>query len=189
MSTLTLTAKRPAPSATTVVAHAALDTPVGTFHLFGTPERLLTVTLPNESREEAEPRLRRRLADAGPVEIVEDEAALCEPLAQLRAFFAGERTAFDLPLDAIGTPFQREVWAAVAAVPFGQTCSYGDIARAIGRPSAVRAVGAANGANPIPIIIPCHRVIGHNGTLTGYGGGLPLKERLLAFERGQLTVW
>jgi methylated-DNA-[protein]-cysteine S-methyltransferase len=90
-----------------------------------------------------------------------------------------------VPLDVRGTSFQRAVWAAVAEVGYGETCSYGDIARAMGRPAAVRAVGLANGANPLPIVIPCHRIIGANGALTGYGGGLPTKRALLALERGQ----
>jgi methylated-DNA-[protein]-cysteine S-methyltransferase len=102
--------------------------------------------------------------------------------AQLDAYFAGERRAFDLPLAAAGTPFQRDVWAALVAIPYGATTTYGALARAIGRPSAVRAVGAANGANPIAIIVPCQRVIGKDGTLTGYGGGLPRKQLLLALE-------
>ena len=102
---------------------------------------------------------------------------------QLDEYFAGKRKTFDLPLAPDGTPFQRAVWKALRAIPYGKTQSYGDIARRIGRPKAVRAVGAANGANPISIVVPCHRVIGADGSLTGYGGGLPRKRRLLALER------
>ncbi|MCE5231773.1 MAG: methylated-DNA--[protein]-cysteine S-methyltransferase [Mizugakiibacter sp.] len=102
---------------------------------------------------------------------------------QLEAYFAGTLTAFDLPLGPRGTAFQRQVWAALCEVPYGTTASYAEIARRIGRPAAVRAVGAANGANPIGIIVPCHRVIGSNGSLTGYGGGLPMKRYLLEHER------
>ena len=102
--------------------------------------------------------------------------------AQLREYFAGKRRTFDLPLAPRGTAFQERVWRALLAIPFGETCSYGDIARAIGRPSASRAVGAANGKNPIAIIIPCHRVIGTSGALVGYGGGLPTKRWLLEHE-------
>jgi methylated-DNA-[protein]-cysteine S-methyltransferase len=105
--------------------------------------------------------------------------------AQLREYFAGERESFDLPLKPQGTAFQRAVWGALGRIPFGQTVSYAHIAQAIGKPSAVRAVGAANGSNPIALIIPCHRVIGANGSLTGYGGGLPRKQWLLAHEQGQ----
>lgn len=102
--------------------------------------------------------------------------------AQLTAYFEGSLHRFSVPLDLRGTPFQLEVWQALQAIPYGEVRSYGDIARAIGRPRAVRAVGMANHDNPVPIIVPCHRVIGSNRTLTGYGGGLELKERLLQLE-------
>jgi methylated-DNA-[protein]-cysteine S-methyltransferase len=170
------------------VARAALATPVGVLHLYGVPEGLLAVALPNDPRAEAEARLRRGMAVRGGIQFVDDEAALADALGQLRAWFAGERRAFDLPLAPRGTPFQLAVWDAVAAIPWGTTCSYADVARRIGKPAAVRAVGAANGANPLPLIIPCHRVIGANGALTGYGGGLPLKQQLLAWERGQTQL-
>lgn len=101
---------------------------------------------------------------------------------QLNEYFAGERQDFDLPLHPIGTPFQVNVWHALARIPYGATISYGELARRIGQPEAVRAVGAANGRNPIPIILPCHRVIGADGSLTGFGGGLPTKRFLLAME-------
>ncbi len=109
---------------------------------------------------------------------------LAEAGRQLADYFAGRRKAFDLPLDMKGTPFQQDVWAALRTIPFGQTRSYGEIARQIGRPKAVRAVGAANGRNPVSIVTPCHRVIGSGGALTGFAGGLAVKERLLALERG-----
>jgi methylated-DNA-[protein]-cysteine S-methyltransferase len=102
--------------------------------------------------------------------------------AQIREYFAGERRAFDIPLEPKGTAFQRLVWDALLEIPYGVSCSYGDIAKAIRRPAASRAVGAANGRNPIAIIVPCHRVIGASGSLTGYGGGLPTKQWLLAHE-------
>jgi methylated-DNA-[protein]-cysteine S-methyltransferase len=101
---------------------------------------------------------------------------------QLSEYFAGERQDFDLPLHPIGTPFQVNVWHALAKIPYGATISYGELARRIGQPEAVRAVGAANGRNPIPIVLPCHRVIGADGSLTGFGGGLPTKRFLLAME-------
>jgi len=103
---------------------------------------------------------------------------------ELRAYFAGELRQFSLALAPAGTPFQLDVWNALAAIPYAETTSYGELARRIGRNKAVRAVGAANGANPLPIVLPCHRVIGSNGSLTGYGGGLPIKRALLALERG-----
>jgi methylated-DNA-[protein]-cysteine S-methyltransferase len=118
----------------------------------------------------------------------EDRAALAEPIRQLRAYFAGELQTFDLPLAPQGTPFQLEVWRRLRDIPYGETISYGELARRIGNPQASRAVGLANGANPISIVIPCHRVIGSNGKLTGYGGGLEVKEKLLALERCQLGL-
>jgi methylated-DNA-[protein]-cysteine S-methyltransferase len=107
----------------------------------------------------------------------------CPATEQLEAYFAGNLRDFDLPLVLRGTDFQQAVWRALARVPFGETVSYSDLATAIGRPRAVRAVGAANGRNPIPIVLPCHRVIGRDGRLTGYAGGLDVKEQLLDFER------
>lgn len=105
-----------------------------------------------------------------------------EVMTQLQQYFDGERYDFDLPLAPEGTLFQLEVWRALEEIPYGETVSYLDVAKRIGKPAAVRAVGAANGANPIPIVIPCHRVIGHNGKLTGYGGGLEKKQYLLSME-------
>jgi len=105
---------------------------------------------------------------------------------QLDAYFAGKRKSFDVPLAPKGTAFQTRVWHALTRIPYGETTSYGAIAAGIGSPKAVRAVGAANGRNPIPIIIPCHRVIGANGSLTGFGGGVARKELLLDLERGAL---
>jgi len=113
---------------------------------------------------------------------------LAETIRQLRAYFAGELTDFDLPLAPRGTQFQRTVWNQLCTIGYGETISYGDLARRIGNPKASRAVGLANGSNPIPIVIPCHRVIGSNGKLTGYGGGLPIKEKLLALEQKQLRL-
>ncbi len=101
---------------------------------------------------------------------------------ELRRYFAGERVQFSCPLDLHGTPFQLMVWRELQQIPYGETRSYGEIAQAIGRPTASRAVGAANGANPVAIIVPCHRVIGSKGSLTGYGGGLPTKAWLLSLE-------
>ena len=102
--------------------------------------------------------------------------------AQLDAYFAGALTVFDLPLAPAGTAFQQRVWAALRQIPYGTTASYGEIARRVDQPNAVRAVGAANGANPLPIVIPCHRVIGADGSLVGFGGGLPTKTFLLTLE-------
>jgi methylated-DNA-[protein]-cysteine S-methyltransferase len=117
----------------------------------------------------------------------DDHAApFAETKRQLAAYFAGDLRAFDLPLDLTGTPFQRTVWAALAHIPFGETLSYGELAKRLGNPNGSRAVGLANGRNPISIIVPCHRVIGSTGKLVGYGGGLARKKALLAFEA---SVW
>ncbi|SEC08834.1 methylated-DNA--[protein]-cysteine S-methyltransferase [Streptomyces sp. TLI_105] len=107
-----------------------------------------------------------------------------EAIRQLDAYFAGELTAFDLPLNLIGTPFQLRVWEQLLRIPYGETRTYGELAEELGSPGASRAVGLANGKNPVSIIVPCHRVIGAGGGLTGYGGGLDRKQRLLAFESG-----
>jgi methylated-DNA-[protein]-cysteine S-methyltransferase len=118
----------------------------------------------------------------------QDRAPLNDTIRQLQAYFAGELDNFDLQLAPEGTPFQLEVWRHLCDIPYGKTISYGELASQIGNPKASRAVGLANGSNPIPIVIPCHRVIGSNGKLTGYGGGLPIKEKLLALERRQLRL-
>ena len=109
-------------------------------------------------------------------------------IEQLHEYFAGERKTFSLTLIPEGTEFQKAVWSELQKIPYGETISYKELAERIGKPKAVRAVGAANGANPIPIIIPCHRVIGNDGSLTGFGGGLPLKKRLLELESRQLAL-
>lgn len=114
-----------------------------------------------------------------------DDGAFPEVTRQLRAYFAGELTRFELDLDTGGTPFQQRVWSALQRIPYGTTTTYGKIAAELGEPRAVRAVGAANGRNPISIIIPCHRLVGSDGNLTGYGGGLPRKQWLIAHERGE----
>ncbi len=106
-------------------------------------------------------------------------------LEQLKEYFGGSRTRFQVKLDLQGTPFQSEVWKAIQRIPYGRTVSYGEIAKQVGRPNASRAVGAANGQNPVSIIVPCHRVIGSNGKLVGYGGGLTIKTALLALEQSR----
>ncbi|MGY4932019.1 methylated-DNA--[protein]-cysteine S-methyltransferase [Streptomyces sp. 900116325] len=113
-----------------------------------------------------------------------DPRPFAETIRQLDAYFAGELREFDLPLHLDGTPFQRSVWEQLRQIPYGETRSYGELAELLGKPGASRAVGLANGKNPVGIIVPCHRVIGASGSLTGYGGGLDRKQRLLAFENG-----
>jgi O-6-methylguanine DNA methyltransferase len=116
----------------------------------------------------------------GPVAVAPDRCAAV--IAQLTAYFAGERQAFDLPLAPVGTPFQQRVWTALRAIPSGTTMSYGALAAVLGQPGAAQAVGRANGANPIPVVVPCHRVIGADGSLTGFRGGLDRKRALLQLE-------
>lgn len=114
--------------------------------------------------------------------IERDDAALAPVVVQMEAYFAGELTAFDLPIELRGTPFQQRVWATLQEIPYGETISYGELARRLGNPKASRAVGLANGRNPVAIVVPCHRVIGADGSLTGYGGGLDRKVWLLEHE-------
>lgn len=150
-----------------------IDSPVGTLTLVAGDRHLVAIAWQEEG--EAAP------FDAAPE--TAPHPVLDETERQLRAYFAGERRDFDLPLDFRGTDFQRRVWQALLTIPFGETRSYRDIASQLGRPSATRAVGAANGRNPIPIVAPCHRVIGANGSLTGFGGGLENKAFLLDLEQ------
>ncbi|MDA8347521.1 MAG: methylated-DNA--[protein]-cysteine S-methyltransferase [Pseudomonadota bacterium] len=148
-----------------------LESPVGPLLLGGDDERLTRIDFQDGPRP-LRPGAHWHRA-AGPF------AAAIEQLAQ---YFAGQRRRFDLPLAPTGTPFQLRVWEALCAIPYGETLSYGDLARRVGNPRASRAVGLANGANPLPIVVPCHRVIGANGALTGFGGGVPIKRALLALE-------
>jgi len=147
------------------------DTPIGPLLLAGDGASLKVIDFPKGKG--------RREAQEG---WIEDAAPFDETRRQLDAYFAGRLQRFSLTLAPEGTAFQQSVWQALQEIPYGTTWSYGALAAHIGRPKASRAVGAANGANPIPIVIPCHRVIGSNGTLTGFGGGLDLKEALLSLE-------
>ena len=117
----------------------------------------------------------------------EARAPFSEALRQLDAYFAGRLRRFELPLAPLGTPFQLSVWRALCDIPYGETLSYGALARLLGKPGASRAVGLANGRNPLPIVVPCHRVVGSDGSLTGFGGGLPTKQKLLRLEGAQLA--
>jgi methylated-DNA-[protein]-cysteine S-methyltransferase len=148
-------------------AHALTPSPIGDLVLVAGESGLAEIRFP-----EAE-----RLAGRGAASPV-----LAEARAQLDAYFAGERRVFELPLELVGSPFFIRVWEAVRAIPFGETRTYGEIAAELGQPRAARAVGLANGRNPLPIIVPCHRLIGAGGALTGYGGGLERKRWLLEHE-------
>ena len=154
------------------IVHTHYDSPVGTLMLAATDTGIHAVEFP----ENRHPVKRHGDWREGA------HALLDAAMRQLDDYFAGKRRDFDLPLAPRGTPFQLQVWQALRSIPFGQTWSYARLAQAVDNPSAMRAVGAANGRNPIPIIVPCHRVIGANGTLTGFGGGLPTKEFLLRLE-------
>lgn len=154
-------------------AFKTVASPVGELTLVASDKGLAAILWENDDPD------RVRLAPRS-----EDRAhpVLREAERQLGEYFAGTREAFDLPLDFHGTDFQKRVWQQLLAIPFGETRSYGEIARALGQPGASRAVGAANGKNPISIVAPCHRVIGSGGALTGFAGGLEAKQRLLALE-------
>jgi methylated-DNA-[protein]-cysteine S-methyltransferase len=147
--------------------------PLGPLLLAGTGDALTAIWLPSE-RDGLDP-------DPG---WIEQAAPFAEAVRQLAAYFTGTLRRFDLRLAPAGTPFQQRVWHALVEVPYGETISYGELARRVGRPAAVRAVGAANGRNPLAIVVPCHRVIGSDGRLVGYGGGLAVKAALLDLERG-----
>jgi len=150
-----------------------LPSPVGELKLVANGSRLAAILWENDKPE------RVRL---GPMHEARDHPMLVRAVQQLQEYFAGTRNRFELELDFAGTEFQQKVWRALLTIPFGETRSYSQIAEQIGNPSAVRAVGAANGKNPISIVAPCHRVIGASGKLTGFAGGLEAKERLLTLE-------
>lgn len=154
------------------IRHGHLDSPIGRLLVVATGEALSGLWIADHER-----------APAPPPGSVEGGATVDRVHDQLAGYFAGTRVDFDLPLALEGTPFQREVWRALLDVPYGATASYRDIAVRIGRPRAVRAVGAANGANPISIVVPCHRVVGQDGSLTGYGWGTARKRWLLDHEQ------
>lgn len=155
-----------------------LDSPLGDL-LVARDDEGITTLLMSTGRHRAEPE----------PEWTRDDAAFTDIRTQLAEYFAGERTAFDLPLHLIGTAFQRRVWTALLDIPCGETRSYGELAESLDAPGAARAVGLANGQNPVSIIVPCHRVIGANGSLTGYGGGLPAKRWLLDHEAAQAGLF
>lgn len=155
--------------------YAVLKSPIGDLTLVGSADDALVGLYMEQHRH------RPALETFG----LRDDTILPKVAHQLAEYFAGDRTTFDVPLAPSGTPFQQEVWTALLDIPYGATTTYGELALALGKPlTASRAVGLANGKNPISIIVPCHRVIGASGNLTGYGGGLPRKQQLLNLERG-----
>jgi len=161
----------------TPVYHATIESPIGPLLLAG-DRHVLRVLWFGAGRK----------AQGARTGWIEAPGEFRDAAAQLREYFAGRRTRFELAVAPAGTPFQQTVWRALQDIPYGETTSYGELARRIGDVKASRAVGLANGANPIAIVIPCHRVIGANGSLTGFGGGLPTKRALLDLEQGQRTL-
>ncbi len=154
-----------------MTCYRIIDSPIGPLTLAGTGRTLTHLLMADHAHAPDRSGWQR------------DETAFADAITQLGAYFAGELTDFDLAYDLAGTEFQRRVWSALLTIPYGETRSYGQLAAQIGAPSASRAVGLANGRNPISIIVPCHRVIGSNGSLTGYGGGVQRKQALLDLER------
>lgn len=157
------------------IRYRTMDSPVGTLTLAGSAGRLRHLRMVDQTYEPSR---------AG---WESDDTAFADAVAQLEEYFTGVRTDFELALDLVGTAFQRRVWAALLTIPYGETRSYGQIAKQLDAPGAFRAVGLANGHNPIGIIVPCHRVIGANGSLTGYGGGLDRKRALLEMEKQKVA--
>lgn len=156
-----------------VMKYRSIDSPVGLLTLAGIDGRLMHLRMVDQTYEPNRD------------DWQQDPNAFSDAVEQLDAYFAGERVDFDLALDLVGTAFQRRVWQALLTIPYGETRSYGEIAEQVGSPTAYRAVGLANGHNPVGIIVPCHRVIGANGSLTGYGGGLDKKRVLLEMEKSR----
>jgi methylated-DNA-[protein]-cysteine S-methyltransferase len=157
--------------------HTVMDSPVGPLTLVAHDGVLCGLYMAEQRHRPAEEIFGPR-----------DDRLTHAAIDQLTAYFAGELKDFDLPLALHGTEFQRRVWTELNTIPYGETTTYGELAQRLGSPSAARAVGLANGKNPISIIVPCHRVVGSTGNLTGYGGGLPRKRYLLAFEKGTPTL-
>jgi methylated-DNA-[protein]-cysteine S-methyltransferase len=162
---------------TTTITTTTMESPVGTLTLTAVDGRVTGLHMDGQ-----------RHAPASSPDWERDDAGLAEVVEQLEAYFCGSRSDFDVALDLHGTDFQRRVWAGLLEIPYGETISYGELARRVGSPGASRAVGLANGRNPVAIIVPCHRVIGANGTMTGYGGGLDRKVWLLDHERARRLV-
>jgi O-6-methylguanine DNA methyltransferase len=161
---------------------ARSNSPIGRVRVASTKLGLAYVELPHSSGRGMRDWMERYVPEHRCVEEMGPNAAAIE---QILEYLASERTHFDIPLDLRGTPFQRAVWDVLLEIPYGDSCSYAEVARAIGKPNAQRAVGSANNANPVAIVVPCHRVIAADGSLGGYGGGQDLKARLLAMERSR----
>lgn len=172
-------ARAAAASEDRAVARAQMPTPIGVLTIVASDQGLRSVDFPRASGPSVAKNASANAQARGVLE---------QAIRELEEFFAGERREFSVPLELGGTEFQMAVWRELARIPFGETRTYGEVARAIGRPGAFRAVGGAAHNNPIAIIIPCHRMVGANGSLVGFGGGLDLKQKLLDWEAGRLTL-
>lgn len=161
-----------------MLTSTTIDSPVGSLTLVSSPGGLRAILWPDDDR-----------SLVGPTHVHDEDPMLGATAAQLDEYFAGRRTSFDLRLDPQGTAFQLAVWGVLRSIPYGSTMTYGEIARTLGRPDASRAVGAANGRNPLSIVVPCHRVIGADGSLTGFAGGVDAKAFLLGLEQGVRSLW
>ena len=163
---------------TNTISYTLHDSPIGPILLAGTAQGIQHIVFSSEKHPQQ------------PFDHWKQTAKpFSQACKQLDEYFAGTRQTFSLTLAAKGTEFQQQVWQQLRNIPYGKTCSYGQIATRLDNPNASRAVGAANGANPLPIVVPCHRVIGANGNLTGFSGGLPIKDWLLAHERGEQSLF
>ena len=162
------------------LAARTIDSPFGDLTVVASPHGLRAVLWPDD---------REGRVVVGDVDEHAESTIVDDACAQLEEYFAGSRTTFELPLDLVGTDFQVDVWSALADIPYGETATYAEQASRIGRPKAVRAVGAANGRNPVSIVLPCHRVIGADGSLTGFAGGLDAKRQLLDHEAGTRSLF
>jgi methylated-DNA-[protein]-cysteine S-methyltransferase len=167
--------------------YTEMESPVGGLRLVGDGEKLRQVWF-LEGKPDCGKATEARHPKAPEKNWVKSERPFAEAMKQLRAYFRGELKKFDLPLEMEGTKFQLSVWSELQKIPYGETASYREVAKRIGNEKSVRAVGLANGQNPIPIIVPCHRVIGSDGSLTGFGGGMENKRKLLELEKGQRTL-
>ena len=165
------------------IFYSHMETPIGKLLVASSEKGLVRIMFSHEGKVDSVSLLKKEHPEET---LVEDRGKNLLVIKQLEEYFNGSRTVFSLPLDIRGTEFQKSVWDALKKVPYGETRSYGEIARSIGKPKAARAVGNANRKNPIPIVIPCHRIIGSDGSMTGFGGGIPLKKKLLELERGIL---
>ncbi len=168
------------------VAIREVSSPIGLLRLAVTPTGVARLALPRAAGSGFRGWLQQHLAGATRVDWL---PPLEEVLRELDEYFSGGRTQFKVPLDLRGTSFQREVWEVLLRIPYGEVASYGEVARRVGRPRASRAVGSASGANPVPILVPCHRVVAAGGRLGGYAGGSEIKRKLLALERAKLRVF